>query len=301
MYKTAQLFLLHCQTPLHAGSGEAHSYIDLPIQRERHTRFPKVEGSSLKGAIREAAEEIKGVPVTKAWDVDINRLFGKDENPDSSASLGFSDARLLLFPVRSAFGVMAWITCPMVLQKFVKEYNLVHPDKPLAIDGMPQKLKDNEVLAGPGIMHDNKIVLEEYLFLSKEFEISINQDKPGVWLSNLLFEKESKESVFFQERFAIVSDEVFREFTERFTIVITRNKIDNETGAVAKGALFSVEYLPDESVMYHFVTASDEFTKNPVRKSAAQNMEDFLSLNIKVIQLGGDMTIGKGIITISKI
>lgn len=310
MYKKAQLYLLHCQTPLHAGSGEAHSYIDLPIQREKHTRFPKVEGSSLKGAIREAFEDKKGVTGKNQDDV-INRLFGKDENPDASASLGFSDARLLLFPVRSAYGIIAWITCPMVLQKFVKEFNLMQPDQPISLEDMPATLDVDKILAGSSILLNGKVLLEEYLFTPGNEKPTLNKKELALWLAEKLFGNGSKEGGFFATRFAMVSDNVFREFTERFTVVITRNKISNETGAVQDGALFTVEYLPDESVLYHFVTASDEFRKDekdkekaaqlPARKTAIENIDAFYHEQIKVIQLGGDITVGKGIITITKI
>jgi CRISPR-associated protein Cmr4 len=307
MYKKAQLYLLHCQTPLHAGSGEAHSYIDLPIQREKHTLFPKVEGSSLKGAIREAFEDKKGV-TGKNQDGDINRLFGKDENPDASASLGFSDARLLLFPVRSAYGIIAWITCPRVLQKFVKEHNLMNPDANIALSDLPE-IQDNEIITGNGILQSNKALLEEYLFTSiGEATIKINDAPISDWFGGKLFPNEKNERKFFKARFTIVNDTVFREFTERFTVVITRNKINNKTGAVQDGALFTVEYLPDESVLYHFVTASDEFgkqdkdkTDSTHRKTAEENLDAYNSMEINIMQLGGDMTTGKGIITITKI
>ena len=57
MFKIARPLFLICETPLHAGSGDALGVVDLPIQRERHTGFPKIEASSLKGALRESFEE----------------------------------------------------------------------------------------------------------------------------------------------------------------------------------------------------------------------------------------------------
>ncbi|WP_353563327.1 RAMP superfamily CRISPR-associated protein, partial [Longimonas sp.] len=54
MFSTAHPVYLHVRTPMHAGTGAELGIVDLPIQRERATGYPKVEGSSLKGAIREA-------------------------------------------------------------------------------------------------------------------------------------------------------------------------------------------------------------------------------------------------------
>ena len=56
MYKISKPVFLYCLTSLHAGSGSSLGVVDLPIQRERHTSFPKIESSSLKGAFREAFE-----------------------------------------------------------------------------------------------------------------------------------------------------------------------------------------------------------------------------------------------------
>ena len=60
MFKCKHPLFLQCQTPLHAGSGSEIGLVDLPIQRERHTTFPKIEASSLKGALREAFEMCDG-------------------------------------------------------------------------------------------------------------------------------------------------------------------------------------------------------------------------------------------------
>jgi CRISPR-associated protein Cmr4 len=57
MFKKSKLFFIIAETPLHPGSGgEVTGLVDLPIQRERHTNFPKIEASGLKGCIREAFE-----------------------------------------------------------------------------------------------------------------------------------------------------------------------------------------------------------------------------------------------------
>jgi CRISPR-associated protein Cmr4 len=47
MYKIARPFFMVVETPLHAGSGMGVGIVDMPIQRERHTSFPKLEASGL--------------------------------------------------------------------------------------------------------------------------------------------------------------------------------------------------------------------------------------------------------------
>jgi len=56
MFKEAIPLFIRAITPVHAGSGNDLGIVDLPIQREKHTGFPKIEGSTLKGSIRDFFE-----------------------------------------------------------------------------------------------------------------------------------------------------------------------------------------------------------------------------------------------------
>ncbi len=163
MFKQAVPFFLHVRTPLHAGSGDDLGIVDLPIQRERHTDFPKVEGSSMKGAIREAFREYVDVkalqqefPAVKEASEFLKALdlvFGPEDDDGANlhaGALGFTDARLLLFPIKSMRGVFAWISCPMVLETLQNDMQLTDPDwtlplkdlkgKPLSFDGLNSNL-----------------------------------------------------------------------------------------------------------------------------------------------------------------
>jgi CRISPR-associated protein Cmr4 len=99
-------YFLFTHTPLHVGSGKSVGYVDQPIQRETHTRIPIVPGSSLKGVLRDRFKS----------DPDVDWLFGK-ESAEHAGALLVSEARVLAFPVRSAKGCFAWITCPLVLRR----------------------------------------------------------------------------------------------------------------------------------------------------------------------------------------
>src|SRR5437660_12574596 len=55
--QVARLLFLHAQTGLHPGSGTALGTVDLPVQRERHTRWPLIPGSALKGILRDLCRE----------------------------------------------------------------------------------------------------------------------------------------------------------------------------------------------------------------------------------------------------
>ena len=104
--KMVPLFLL-CESPLHVGIGSDVGIVDMPIQRERHTNWPKIEASGIKGSIRESFERKYGGEDNKI--IDINLAFGYDanglddkikakiKNREYAGALGFTDARILLF------------------------------------------------------------------------------------------------------------------------------------------------------------------------------------------------------------
>jgi len=315
MFKLAKLFFITCETPMHAGSGSDLGIVDLPIQREKHTGFPKIESSSLKGCLREAFEEYAGIVKEESArvkeKVKIHLAFGYDkvsEGDDKvkkpiekgsdedtfSGALGFTDARLLLFPVKSMKGVFAYITCQEVLKKFQKELKLCEIELVLGESPVPAGkcvVSDREYIA----IEQDTVILEEYAFtVSDETKMDIPAlvSKLEVWTGNTDVRK----------KLVILSEDDFKDFVNLSTEVITRTKIDNETGTVAGGALFTEEYLPAESVLYSLALANPVFMKNknglPLQdeKSVMKFFQEGISE--KVIQIGGNATIGKGIASI---
>lgn len=220
MYKIARPFFMVVETPLHAGSGVDVGIVDMPIQRERHTSFPKIEASGLKGCIREVFEEYlienrenkdEKVKITfslqpalkeKFGDDLFNKLnggwktekgskkelhfikfhqaislaFGPEKGDEHAGALGFTDARLLLFPVKSMKGVFAWITCPMVLERFKEDLGLCGIECKNGEDGTISIPLDNTLQATDakgkclvvanqnGLGINGNVILEEYAF-----------------------------------------------------------------------------------------------------------------------------------------
>src|SRR5205085_12263114 len=56
MITATNILYIYTETPLHVGTGSGLSNIDLPIQRERTTQYPMIQGSSIKGKMRATAE-----------------------------------------------------------------------------------------------------------------------------------------------------------------------------------------------------------------------------------------------------
>lgn len=315
--KMVPLFLL-CESPLHVGIGSDVGIVDMPIQRERHTNWPKIEASGIKGSIRESFERKYGGEDNKI--IDINLAFGYDanglddkikakiKNREYAGALGFTDARILLFPVKSMKGIFVWITCPALLGRFFKDFKIAG-----VTDFDPNFLRMEKDCLSPGagckIEYEKgfKVILEEFTLHGLEAKESCS--KLGEWLSKNILPKDEVYSSLeekMKKDVIILSDDMFGEFVSHSTEVITRTKIDNKTGTVKGAALFTEEYLPAETIMYTFAIASPLFgiaekgeSGNSVFKSgdSAEVIKFFKEGLNPVIQIGGNATIGKGIVS----
>lgn len=332
MFKKARPFLLICETPLHAGSGNDLGIVDLPIQRERHTKFPKIEASSLKGSIREAFEqqvEIKKKVEVNGKEEDryywantenieklkdlfgaepgkevnpsaVSLAFGPDEGDLYAGALGFTDARILLFPVKSMKGVFGWITCRSILERFINDLELAGFNE--KIPELPEKgtMPNDSNLK----IKDNKVILEEYTIN----ELSSNEvcTHFAVWLAKKIFPEASPDNnKYWREKMEkdilVLKDDDFNDFITLSTEIITRTKINSETGTVQPGALFTEEYLPADSVLYSLALASPIFNKEKGifkknNKTEEELVIEFFEKGLpEVIQLGANATLGKGI------
>ena len=292
-------FFIKVITPLHVGSGSDLGVVDLPIQRESHTGFPKIEASSLKGAIRSEFEsraqnddEKKKIHIVFGCD-DCEKEFSEtftSETKDFSGALGFSDARILFFPVKSVKGVFAYVTCPMVLKRFKNNIAICRVNIKEGFDIPLDEVPDDKcIVLGDTCKIDKtnekgSVILEEYSFGIKE-----TQNEDYIKIPNLDIDK---------SRVVIVSDDNFTHFVKNSTEVITRTKINNITGTVQNGALFTEEYLPSETIMYSLAIANKPFSKAINNLNDANSVMEYFSNKFKennILQIGGNSTLGKGI------
>jgi CRISPR-associated protein Cmr4 len=329
------LLVLKAQTSLHPGSGAGVGAIDLPVQRERCTNWPMIQGSAVKGVLRdaardylidEAAREGRELSAGKAdEDLELVKVFGSPppkpgEDPDAEASrqeaeggaegrkpkaglepgsLAVTDARILLFPVRSARGVFAWVTCHAVLERLAADLAMAGRSHDAgAIGGCLGTccVGDGEALAWADklsvrVGDDNappKVVVEEFLLgVAVQAKPNGALTQPAKWLADALPGPRSNGApvATVRDHLLVVHHDVFAYLTRYGTEVITRVGLEYEKKVVRDGALFNQELLPPETVLYSVLLTRNgtvpELVKKPVEKA-------------KLLQLGGDETTGKG-------
>lgn len=304
MFKNAKIMFMYTETSLHCGSGSSLGVVDLPIQREKYTDYPVCQASGIKGAVREWFEMTQQDNSQKK----ILWTFGPDfERGDGDAFAGaatFTDGRLLLFPVRSLNGVFAYATSRFALCRFKRDAQMAGAKD--VSWGVPSE-SEHKVLGtkdtGVEIKPQKKIVLEEYTY---DFEGNGDVEKIAEWIAKNAMPIGQEYDDYWRKKvesdLVILPDDVFRDFVKQSTEVQARIRINNETKTVEKGALFYEEALPSDSLLYSVVMAHDPATDKSKRPQDLQDSQDvmkFLSnLDGKRLQLGGDATIGKGIVNL---
>lgn len=226
------------------------------------------------------------------------------------------DARLLLLPVRTVWGGFAWITSPMILQRLARDLEVAGLDRPAwhAIQA-----SDHEARTGTRctVAKDKSFIIED---LEYDAAPEALVDNLANWLvDNALPSKDGKKPTAGYEPFgkrlasqlAVVGDMEMKTLSERATEVVTRVRIDEKTGVVVDGALWTEESLPAETLLWSLAFFAEERpsrgqqakTKEgttPELRNAASLRKVLLDETRAVtrIRLGGDRTVGRGIVGI---
>lgn len=312
----SELLFFHAQTSLHPGSGTGIGTIDLPVQRERHTDWPLIPGSTIKGVLRDYCRlKIKNENKEQdfTWadrDPELECVFGPSQegqdsetqrgtNPsDMAGALAVTDARILFFPVRSLCGLFAWVTCSAVLERLLRDVEIsnvadLKVPSPIQLKGQQDArvVSDVLLLENSSVGADGaNMVLEEF-----DFKAADNNDELKVFAENIA-KKLNLDRL--ETHLAVVSDEMFTHFVKNATEVNARIALDYETKTASEGALFYVETLPPETVFYSLLIADrpkgkgcadEQEILNYVKKQLISNG------NPAILQIGAEASTGKGI------
>lgn len=292
MITATGMLYLYVETPLHVGASSGLSNIDLPIQRERTTQYPMIQGSGIKGRLRATARDsIKDAALFHA-------IFGPDSSTgDASEHAGAlitGDARILLFPVRSLSGIFAYTTSRDVLARFKRDFERTASALPWSV---PTTTNDALVTTGSKVLANDTLVLEEFSFNARP---EPQVDHIAAWLAEHAL-PDLNAGNYWPEKvrnaLVILPEDDFRDFALYATEIVTRIRIDRETRTVESGALWTEEHLPPDTLLYVPIYATDarRSGKNAVRISGKEILQSARPAN-NYMQLGADETVGRGIV-----
>jgi len=311
-----RILYIFTRTPLHVGAGSSVGAIDQPVQRERHTGFPIIPASSLKGSFADAWTQdyfpgenggrLRVKTMKNGKDTVLEEakesawLFGSDDASLSFAgSLLFCEARLLAFPIRSARGGFAWVTCPLILARAARDgvlgKNLI-PEFPKATDGQPDRGDEFAFFTGNGpLALGDKVVLEEYTFtrIGNDEAAKVGTAMAGLLAGDPVWNEVSS-------RLVILDDGMMSFFVQNACEVAQHVRIDDETGVAASGALFNQENVPSETLFYALVNGTHARHRHFDGKTEDDALNSFEAKlkSAKVCQFGGDASTGLGFCTV---
>jgi len=286
---TTKTFYLFTRTPLHVGAGASVGAIDQPIIRERHTGFPIIPGSAIKGVLADGSlKRENGTLVTnekgRAFRTDDGiALYGrqdhevneKDGKGHKSGDISIAEAKLLAFPVRSVKGCFAWVTCPMILERWMRDTGKT-ATLPETLPSGLQIYADADTLALENEALGGTVVLEDYAFELCDAFI------PGSDLSAAV--TDTFWSKLCAQHLCLISDDMMAHFARNACEVAQHVSINDATGAADGSKLFNQENVPAETLFYSIFTE--------LRSGA------FLKLTApSLLQVGGDATTGHGFCT----
>lgn len=311
MITDTRTLYLYVETPLHAGVGSGLSSIDLPIQRERSTQYPMIQGSSIKGKLRAVAQDMaerKQAPFDQEnGKALVAIMFGPENGSDHAGALIAGDARILLFPVRSLNGVFAYTTSSDVLNRFMRDMNRGNASLKwkLPEDELPEHTAHVTKEQKSRVVVSDRLVLEEFSFDAKP-ELVV--DEIATWLANNVLPK-TDEYAYWREKLkdslVILPEVDFRDFVVNATEITTRISIDREKKTAAGKALWTEEHLPTDTLLYVPIYATDARKTKEVNNKkvpemlAAEILDKATQLENSqhgYLQLGGDETVGHGIV-----
>ncbi|MEU1900656.1 type III-B CRISPR module RAMP protein Cmr4 [Nocardiopsis dassonvillei] len=291
------LLYLYVESPLHAGGSEAEGSVDLPIQREAATGYPVVWGQSLKGALRQFARD-SGWGNTAKEGALLDEVFGKmaggegDPGVNTTAGLlSVGDAQLLALPVPTLHSTFAWATSPLALNRLARKHTYARTGRDLP--AVPRVRETEGVCATAG-WHDQGQVLGPCL-------VKVDHPRKGeanpvaAWAELITQEGIGDEphmsvpAAKFHDDLLVVGADVMSQLVRECTEHSVRIQLDPVTKTVKHGP-FTSEYLPAETLLVSALALRDHSDHARHRERLRE------LLHGTVLQIGGDETLGKGLV-----
>lgn len=284
---TRYLLYLYAESPVHTGAANSVDVVDLPVQREASTGYPVIWGQSLKGALRQAAHDA-------GWGDRVTEVFGSevgDRGQDGGTmpgTLAVGDAQLVAMPVPTLRHTFAWLTSDVALGRLARKYKALRPDE--AAPGLPTVGPDRAVGSSAAWTGANE-VLGPFVV---PFPGAANEPLAD-WAGKIADDALDWDPVFrpfaakLREDLVMAGSELVPVLLRECTEQAVRVQLERDTKTVKDGALFYSEYLPAETIMAASLTLSG--------KGDTKGNRDALDrlLDKEIIQVGGDETLGKGL------
>ncbi|HEX9357215.1 MAG TPA: type III-B CRISPR module RAMP protein Cmr4 [Streptosporangiaceae bacterium] len=273
------------------------------MQREAATGYPVIWGQSVKGALRQAAEEqahhdrasgYRPGGVDDSWTPDRVRLvFGSEvgdnargDGSTTPGQLNIGDAQLVALPVPTLRRTFAWATSAVALGRLARKYRALHRRAPKA---PAVRGEEASALAADWRELDREVIGPCVVPVSRE-----RDENPETWADSLARDAVGAEDAFapfaskLREDLILVGDAIMPTLVRECLEQAVRVQL-NDAKTVENGPFYS-EYLPAETILAAALTLRDPADSPEIRAALARLLDG------KLHQIGGDETLGKGLV-----
>jgi CRISPR-associated protein Cmr4 len=309
VWKETNLIGVYTLTPTHCGTGQTTGAIDLPIARDQSTGFPVLPATGLKGVARDYLT-LGAVLSSEA----IDDLFGKSLDDSNQADtlvagrLAFTEARLVAYPVRSLNRPFLHVTCPLILERLVRDLRALGCEDLLGTNWQLPKADTAKVLVADENLNNKALVLEDLVYQGNEVAHWPDLAMLAASLATLLPAEETDSRTRLRDGLVVIPDTDFTDLMQRIIPVQARIKLtagkttdkwENPEGEVESGNLWYEEHLPPDCLFVFFVGERRQrsFAGSQSSKAANNNLETFRqqTSHLRVVQIGGNETVGQGL------
>ena len=280
----SKILYLFTRTPLHVGAGSSVGAIDQPIIRERHTGFPVIPGTSLKGVLRDTATR-DGLAQS-----DVDAIFGEGFGSGS----GEFQRRPRLVRRSQAAGV----SCA-VGKGELRFHNLRAGAGPFPAGARRTGFADSSTrtrgyeMPGRRYRHGFAEWTDGRCSGGYRFNRAASEAGkfPIEWETALLKLLDDPVWQAGKGRFVLLSNGDFAHFVKNACEVSQHVKIDPKTGTAEGKFLFNLEAVPAETLFFAPLTSL-------ARANGELGKMADLFVRKPLLQFGGDGTTGLGFCTV---
>lgn len=279
---THYLLYLYAESPVHTGAADSAGVIDLPVQREAATKYPVIWGQSLKGALRQAASEA-------GWGTRVTTVFGSEpgeageDGGTSPGTLAVGDAQLVAMPVPALRRTFAWVTSEVALSRLGRKYMVLGQ-----ASGALPRIASDAATAASGAWSGNEVLGPLLVRFGEQ-----DPDAAG-WAARIADDALGWDEVLepfaakLREDLLVIGSDLVPVLLAECTEQAVRVQL-NESKTVENGPFYT-EYLPTETILAATLTLRGD-GDTPENRAALTAL-----LDRKLVQVGGDETIGKGLV-----
>jgi CRISPR-associated protein Cmr4 len=250
---------LYLLSPLHTGGATQEGNL-LGIARESHTNLPYIPSSTIRGRLRASVTDQN----TRF------KLFGTDLKESQQLEQGdiwIGDASILWLPVPSLSHSVIWISCPMLLRRWLNLNG--------NISALPDEYSCNFIKGKSNIYLKDAIVKADQLKPWQDWKNFVPQTSESSAINRVLILPD-------QHCATLIQMSLWRQ---------VKIKLDEHKSV--EGGFRYEEAIPPDTLMYF-----SWGTTSQANGSAQQSSADFKTLlaENQILQIGGQESLGRGFV-----